>query len=37
MGQGQVKMNTGESVFFSGKEDNIHIYGVVILMTKRAE
>ena len=37
MGQGKVKMNTGESVFFSGREDNIHIHGVAIMMTKKAE
>ena len=24
MGQGKVKMNTGEMVIFSGREDNIH-------------
>ena len=37
MGQGKVKMNTGESVFFSGREDNIHRHGVAIMMTKKAE
>ena len=35
MRQGKVKMNTGES--FSGREDNIHRHGVVIMMTKSAE
>ena len=28
MGQGKVEMNTGESVIFSGREDNIHRHGV---------
>ena len=30
-------MNTGESVFFSGREDNIHRHGVAIMMTTKAE
>ena len=37
MGQGNVKMNTAESVIFSGREDNIHRHGVAIMMTKKAE
>ena len=37
MGQGKVKMNTGESIIFSGREDNIHRHGVAIMMTKKAE
>ena len=37
MGQGKVKMNTGESVIFSGREDNIHRHGVAIMMTKNGE
>ena len=37
MGQGKVKINTGESVIFSGREDNIHRHGVAIMMTKKAE
>ena len=30
-------MNTGESVIFSGREDNIHRHGVAIMMTKKAK
>ena len=37
MGQEKVKMNTGKSVIFSGREDNIHRHGVAIMMTKKAE
>ena len=37
MGQGKVKINTRESVIFSGREDNIHRHGVAIMMTKKAE
>ena len=37
MGHGKVKMNTGESVIFSGREDNIHRHGVAIMMTKKTE
>ena len=35
VGQGKVKLNTGESVIVSGREYNIH--GVTIMMTKKAE
>ena len=37
MGQGKVKMNTGDIIIFSGREDNIHRHGVAIMMTKKAE
>ena len=37
MGQGKVKMNTGESVIFSGREENIRRHGMTIMMTKKAE
>ena len=37
MRQGKVKMNTGESIIFSGREDNTHRHGVAIMMTKKAE
>ena len=37
MGQGKVKMNTGESVIFSVREDNIHRHGVTMMMTKKSE
>ena len=31
------RFNTGESIIFSGREDNIHRHGVAIMMTKKAE
>ena len=37
LGQGKVKMNTGDSVIFSGREDNIHRHGVAIMMTKKVK
>ena len=37
MGQKKVKLNAGESTFFSGREDNIHRHGEAIMMTKKAE
>ena len=37
MGQGQFKMNTGETVFFLARVDNIHRHGVAMMMTNKAE
>ncbi|XP_072050327.1 craniofacial development protein 2-like [Amphiura filiformis] len=36
-GHGKVKLSTGESVIFSGREDNLHQHGVAIMMSKKAE
>ena len=36
-GYGKVKLNTGESVIFSGREDNLHHHGVAIMMSTKAE
>ena len=37
MGQGKVKLNTRESLIFSGREDNIHRHGVALMTTMKAE
>jgi hypothetical protein len=36
-GYGKVKLNTGESVIFSGREDNLHHHGVAIMISAKAE
>ncbi len=36
-GFGKMKLNTGETVIYSGREDGIHREGVAIMMSKLAE
>ena len=36
-GHGKVKLSTGESVIFSGRDDNLHHHGVAIMFSKKAE
>lgn len=33
-GHGKVRLSTGESVIFSGRDDNLHQHGVAIMMSK---
>ena len=37
MGQGKVNLDTGESIFWSGREDNIHRHAVAIMIKKKVE